>query len=178
MAAGGAEPPPVGPAPAAPHRRRRRVPRRWPSPHSSLLARGWRLSPTMAVARAQHVGLVPGFPSFLSLLHRRGLRQGVQGRRPLEETNPLRRRAPQWWTAARPSAPEGAFPFWPWWRQAPPLPMFFDRCLGMPMRVGSRGTARPWLRRRTFPASPRPKTGEISFGFSVGISGWLGFPFP
>jgi hypothetical protein len=65
MAAGGAEPPPVGPAPAAPHRRRRRVPRRWPSPHSSLLARGWRLSPTMAVARAQHVGLVPGFPSFL-----------------------------------------------------------------------------------------------------------------
>jgi hypothetical protein len=27
--------------------------------------------------------------------------------------------------------------------QAPPLPMFFDRRLGLPMRVGSRGTARP-----------------------------------
>jgi hypothetical protein len=38
--------------------------------------------------------------------------------------------------------PKGTFPFRPWWRQAPPLPMFFDRCLGMPMPVGSRGTAR------------------------------------
>jgi hypothetical protein len=39
--------------------------------------------------------------------------------------------------------PKGAFPFRSWWRKAPPLPMFFDRCLGMPMRIGSRRTVRP-----------------------------------
>jgi hypothetical protein len=39
--------------------------------------------------------------------------------------------------------PRRGLSFRPWRRRAPPLPMFFDLCLGMPMRTWSRGTARP-----------------------------------
>jgi hypothetical protein len=53
--------------------------------------------------------------------------------------------------------------------------MFFFRRLGMPMRVGYRGTARPWWR-RTLPAMPVSffvfsfefAFGDLSFGFQLG----------
>jgi hypothetical protein len=51
------------------------------------------------------------------------------------------------------------------WRRggAPPLPVFFVQCLGLPMRTGSRGTARH--KAAHFAGDLEVRTGEFPFHF-------------
>jgi hypothetical protein len=116
--------------------------------------------PSPATAAPQG-GVSPASPSF-SLLNflpaahapdtrrRLGTEEGPATLWPLCAGDVAQRRTA---VGGAPFAPEGVLSFGRGGGVPPSTALFFDRRLGMPMRVGSRGTARPrW--RRSLPAMP------------------------